>query len=520
MLALLVTVAATAGALGGLWLASFGAGRWGYFVANARFPGAATFICATGLIAGLAAAYGLLRSQVAKPPRTAARGVSVPRLTHGRQSLAGILAVASLWQLLTLDSAADGMLLVATSAVVCSLMAPELVGLLLMAMPTRTLTQRLVVRQISTHRTRMAATAAIYIMLVSVTVGVLTVLYSQVQLIRDQQPVSVPPGQVLVDSYGTPWKKPDPALIAALETVPALSEQRPTTFYLIGDRFLDAETGVEEIRGDVGTIDLPTVSFAFDSVADVEAAAATTLTSEQRTLLTRGGVLVLDPQRVDIDDEGQLDLVVNITGERIGAVPALPLDAPPSRWMDGVPFVMLRDAATRAGFATDPAAVVYVDVSDADAERARAAALDAGFDPSLIGIHEPAPPVVPPAALVGSALGLMLLVLAVALLTSRAQVQGMRPWASRLTHLGVRGSWAKRAISLQYVWIGILSVPVGLLTAVAALGLTRLRLPALSLVVPWGPIALVVAVIFVATSLGALLAVRRLENAPVGEIVI
>jgi len=444
-------------------------------------------------------------------------GVLTRNLTSIRQTIAGLLAVFTCWRLLNLDSAADGMTIVATAAVAFALMTPELVGLLLPIMPTRTLAQRLVVRQVMTNRTRMAASASIYIVLIGVTVGVLTVLYSQVALMRDRQPVSVPQGQVLVDNNATPFKEPDPAVIAALETIPSLANQRPVQFYMIGERLVDAETGVEDVRDTIGTADLAGLSFAFESVEDVEKGIDSELTASQRELLSMGGVLVLSPDRVHIQ-AGRLALVNNSTGQKIGDLPAANVNVEPSRWMDAVPFIMLRNAASQAGLKTEPAAVLYVDVNDEDAAQARSVVLEAGFDPRLIGIHQSPPPVVPPAALVGSAVGLMLLVLAMSLLATRAQVQGMRRWASRLTHLGVRTRWAKHAISLQYIWIGAVSVPVGLAAALASLGLTRWRLPELHLVVPWGPIVLVVAVMFASTSMGAALAARKLEEGPVGEI--
>lgn len=511
----LATFAAVVGAIGGYELAQMGAGRWGYIVSNWRFPRASVVVCLGGMLVSLAAALLIVRGRVA-PLRLLRVPTAIQRMAKPcRQIVAIGLGCFATWQFLTLNEPSDGMTLAGVGAFTLAFLSPELISVASRLMPQRTLAQRLVIRQVLANRSRMAAATGMYIVLIAVTVGVLTVLYSQIEMLRTQQPESVPPGHLLVDSNSTPFKSPPPGVIAALEGVPELRDQKPIQMYMIGERYVDPATGIEDARHTVGTQDLPGLSFAFDSVNEVEAAYGRPLTARERSVLAGGGALVVNPERVRIS-AGHIALVDNTTGQAVGRLQAVAARPSSTRWTDAVPFVILRTTADRLGLKSASAARLYVHVGSDTPTRARDALIRAGFNPRLIGTHEVPPPVVPPAALVGSAVGLMLLVAVVSLLATRTQVRSMRRWAGRLTHLGVRSSWARRVVGMQFVWILAVATPGGLFVGLGALQATHARLPTLDFVFPWAQILLAVVVVLAATLFGAGLAARNLGQEEVG----
>ncbi|WP_167006874.1 hypothetical protein [Mumia sp. ZJ430] len=503
-------VAAAGGTAIGYAAAFWGEGRWGYFVTNVRVPWAAIEVSAVGVVLGLTLGLAALRDRILVSGRRQLSAGTRGRLRSARQLLGVACASTTLWQALTMREPSGAMALIGLMALAAAALGPELIDGLLRVMPRRTLTQRLVARQISTNHQRLAVVAGIYIVIVAATVGMLTILSSEVALERARRPVSVPSGDVLMDSFGTPFLKPDPAVVAAVETVHSIKRAEPIQFFLIGKRRVDPSTGVLESEETVGTRDRPGVAFAFDSADDLEGALGVVLTSADRELLADDGALVINPDLVRVA-RGRLTLIDNATGKSVANVPARIVDPAQTRWTQAVPFVMLRATAQRLGMATTPAAMLFKDISADDRRAARTALRDRGLDPRSIGVYETPVPVVPPAAIVGSVVLLVALLVGVSVLATRAQVRAMRGWASKLTQVGVRRRWAARAISRQHVWITTLSVGVGASVAVASLVVTVARVPRYDLVIPWTLIGLVIAVVALSTILSGKLASRQLE---------
>lgn len=510
-LVLLSCVAAVAGSAVGATAAEIGVGQWGYYTANWRYPWEATGILAGGLVLASAAALAAIRGRVVgarSAPVQRHQGRS-RRLAGARQISAGLLAAACLWKILTVSSGSDAMVLTALAILLATLLTPELVDAMVRLMPSGSLTQRLVARQMAHNRSRIAAAATTYIALVGVTIGFVVVLATYSQQLLEREPSAPPAGQVLVDNDGNAFLPVDSGVRAVLESQPGFSGQVPTQLFLLGSTY-QSKAGTTQVRDAVGAPDFPAVSFAFRTVGDVEQAYGRPLTNDERAMLASGGALVPRPDRVSITD-GHLQLVDIGDLHPEGRIRALDAEPVPTPWAD-TPLVMLVSTATDRGMAHQAAALIYHGVDAAEADRAEQALVAAGYSPRIMNKHARPPSVLPPAALLGSAAALLALVVAMSVLVSRAQVQGMRAWASRLTQIGVQHRWASRALTRQYLWTLAFSVPVGLLVTLGAMRVTQWQLPELELVIPWSEVAGIVAAIVVATAIGATMAARNLHR--------
>jgi len=504
-------LAASVGTLLGIVVSRFGQGRWGYLVYNWRFPLAAVIITATLVPASLLMAWFVLRSRAstARPKRR--KHLSDGVISAIRHVVAGVLACAFLWISITLDSVADGMFLSGIASLLIALMAPEILGVLQRRLRQHTLKQRLVARQVGTNTSRISLSLAMYIAVISVTVGFATVLATHLNEMHERLPIYSPPGQLLVDNDGATFMAVAPAVTAALDTIPELQAQEPAQLFVLGQRVTDPEIGLE-LRHGVGTTDLPGLSFALQSVEDVERTYGRDLTPQEESTLTSGGVLVPNGDRVQITN-GEILLVDNDSQKPLGTLPALAAEPEPSPWKDAVPAVMLRTTADAIGAESQPAAQIYTDIDTAAADAARDALVRAGFNPEMITIHQEPEPLAPPAALVGSALALAALILAVTSFSIRDQVRAMQGWARRLGHIGVSLNWAKSALMKQFLLVLSLAVPLGLGSGVLALAITKLQIPKLELVIPWTPIGLLLLTFALTTMVAAALAMRKLDDA-------
>jgi (2Fe-2S) ferredoxin len=171
---------------------------------------------------------------------------------------------------------------------------------------------------------------------------------------------------------------------------------------------------------------------------------------------------------------------------------------------------MLVETASAIGRPVNAGARIYTGVSDRDAGAVVKALSDNGISPEQAEIHRAPPKLVPPAALSGLSVGLFLVVLLLAIAAVRGQVAMMRPWASRLTQLGVRGSWAKSAIRRQFVIVTSAAVPLGLVAGLGPLLLGRMLVPSIPIIIPWDAVAALMASLAAAMTAAAWLSVRTL----------
>ena len=498
------------GSAGGHAAAQWGAGSWSNPGATWRPPMAGVAALTLGLTIGSLAGWWLLVGRVRPVRETSAarprRRPSPTAVRHLRHALATLLACGVLVQLGALRTPADGMRLTCLVALGAALLSPDLFAVAVRHLPQRSLTDRLTSRMLAGSSGRGAATTALLVLAVAVTVGFLTSLSSAVEVEARKQQATALPGQVALDGDDTPALPVSRAVVEAAETVPALAEQDPVQLWSVGRVVRDAQNNVVDLEGTVGTRELPGITFAFATTSDLARVLQRPLSAHEKDTLRRGGVLVID--EIVRTAEGRVVLVDNSTGRTAAVVPAARTSVARTPWFQAVPGVILTATARQHGWALTAGALIYTGVLPREAAAVPAALSERGINPENAEIHRALPPVIPEAALLASAVGLFALLMLVATSATRSQVVAMRLWASRLTQLGVRLSWARRVMWRQYGWLLLISLPVGLLAGVLPLLLTRALVPKIVIVVPWQEIGVLLACL-VASVLGACLVAAR-----------
>ena len=515
-----VASAAIAGTLVGVTVghvaAQWGSGGWSNPGATWRFPSAGVASVLVGLLLGAVVGWLLLSSRIERVRESAnsrkgERRVSptaVRNVRHGICTLLGCGVLLQLWQLKTPE---DGMLLTCLAALEAALLTPDLFAAAVRHLPQRSLTDRLTSRMLSRYSARAAATAALVVLSVAVTVGFLTSLSSAVEGQRRNQETTAQQGQVALDGDDAPALPIAAAVVAATETVPALAQQEPVQLWAVGRLRLDDQQRVVDIADTLGTPELPGITFAFESPRDLSRVLQRPLTASEGKTLEEGGVLVID-DTVRVSD-GAVAMVNNTSQQPVGAFPAARSTITRTPWFEAVPAVMLTSTAKQHGLPLSPGAKIYTGVSDGDAQAVLAALSRSGINPENAEIHRTPPPVIPEAALIGSAVGLFALVLLMATSATRSQVMAMRQWASRLTQLGVKRSWARTVMWKQYGWLLLISVPTGLVAGILPLLLTRALVPKILIVVPWAEIAVLLLFLVASVLVASVAASRSMTSA-------
>ncbi len=489
-----VGLAAVAGAGVGHVLAQVGAGGWSNPGATWRFPSAALLATSSGLVVGALAGGMLLWAITRSPgPRRASRGglltkkLLTPRvLRNVRHGCATAAGAAAVYFTLTLQTPNDAMRLSAILAVAAALVAPDALDWLVAKLPSDSLTRRLTSRLMMVYSRRNGLTTATLVLAVACSCGLLVSVNSAMEAERMLRGATALPGQVALDNDDTPALPVPRGVIDTAETVASLRDQQPVQLRVLGELRERTDPDIIELVDTISPAGMFANTFAFDSTAETERVIGRELNDSENDVLQGGGVLVLD-QDVPLRS-GTVDLF-DPDGTPVGTFRAVKADVEPTPWFVAVPTLMLTSTAEDAGLPTSPGALIYTDVSEADAEEVLQALSAAGISPEVAEVHRDLPALVPPAALTASALGLFLLLLLLAIASTHAQVVAMRPWASRLTQLGVRLRWAKGVVIRQYgVMLGV-AVPVGLFAGVVPLLLTRWFVPDITIVVPWPQLA-------------------------------
>ncbi|WP_224277753.1 hypothetical protein [Nocardioides lacusdianchii] len=485
-----VGASALLGSLAGHAVAQAGAGRWSSPGATWRFPSAAVLATSSGVVAGALAGTALLWA-VTRDPRPRARGsrrsLLTPRLMrnlrHGCAAVAGAVAV---YFAMTLRTPNDGMRLSAVVAVVAALATPDLLDGIVSRLPSDSLTRRLTARLMSAYSRRNGLTTATLVVAVACSCGLLVSVTSAVEAERALRGATALPGQVALDNDDTPALPVPAAVVRAAERVPALRDQEPVQVRVLGELRERTNPDIIELTNTVSPANTFANTFAFDSTSDVERVVGRTLSARETAVLDNGGVLVIDPELPIAS--GTVDLV-DAEGSAAGTYEAARAEIRPTPWFVAVPTIMLTSTAEAEGLPTSDGALIYTGVSPEDSQQVLQALSRAGINPETAEVHRDLPPVVPPAALTASALALFVLLFLLAIASTHSQVVSMRPWASRLTQLGVRLRWAQGVVIRQYGVMLAVAVPVGVLAGVAPLVLTRWFVPEITIVVPWVQIA-------------------------------
>ncbi|WP_119583640.1 hypothetical protein [Streptomyces europaeiscabiei] len=119
--------------------------------------------------------------------------------------------------------------------------------------------------------------------------------------------------------------------------------------------------------------------------------------------------------------------------------------------------------------------IMVTGVPDADARALQQAIVNAGMDAGAVLVHvEPDDPV-PPAALLATAVGLVLLALAAVLSATRGQTRILRRYLARLIAVGIPPRWARHVLLRQHAVLIAVSALLGLVLSAHRLRVTEAR---------------------------------------------
>ena len=506
-----VLVGATVGSGLGHLVAQLGAGDWSAVGASWRFPQAAFTAVGVGVLVGVAAGWMLLWSATRAPhPGQVRWRPSALLVRHLRHAGLTVVACAIVFLVAGLDSSGDAIRLAALTSLAAALATPDVLRALAQRLPDGSLTARLTSRLMIRHVTRAGVTASTIAFSVAASTGLMTTVSSALEGDRLTRPAIALPGQVALDNDSTPSMPVPSDVVAAAETVRGLARQQPAQLYSIGRVKYLKEYGITDLVDSVEVADRIGQVFAFDSTDDVARALGRTLNSDEAGILGEGGLLVLDESLVATT--GQVTLVAESDQRPVATLDARFAPSEPLPWFAATHGVMLTQTARDHGLPLSPGARIYTNVSDDDAAAVIAALSERGINPENAEVFRPPDPIVPPAALVGSSVGLFLLLLLLTASATRSQVVAMRPWASRLGQLGVRPRWARGVLFFQYGWILAVAIPVGLIAGVLPLLLSRGLLPDLVVVVPWPMILLLMGALLAAVGAACWFSTRALDS--------
>ncbi|MER5211194.1 hypothetical protein ABT063_11535 [Streptomyces sp. NPDC002838] len=271
--------------------------------------------------------------------------------------------------------------------------------------------RRLVRRQLAADRARAGAALAVLTVLFGASLGYVTLLDTLIRTAEKQSYPAVLSGQVLLAD-------------GALDGLP-----RAEARYLIADDPDNPRMASRE--GDDGSL------LAAATPGDVERLIGRRLDSTQTSVLRDGGLLVWSHvSDAPIGTNAHTRLVVREGDKVLGRtaeLPATSVEVTPAEWRTGSDGIMLRATANALDLPIQTHGPVMVTgVPDTRARALQQAVINAGMDAGAVLIQvEPDDPV-PPAALLATAVGLVLLALAAVLAATRSQTRILRRYLARL----------------------------------------------------------------------------------------
>lgn len=508
-------VAAAAGAVAGLVIGF--AAR--YVIAGVRdLPAGPVFDLSdpllrlfVGVAAGATAAGVMLFTGGRDAP--AARRNAATAHGSGRASSARHLVAVAAWcasavLAADLDSAAEASILAGVLTVAVLLLVPEFLELVLRLLPERGARTRLSRRRLAADRQRAVAAVAVLAVSLGGALGYLTLLTTLVKTLETKAYPAVLPGQVIVMDRSSIVFPPPAEVVAAVEAS-RITEGKPRVElrYLHELDGYGNQTRVASVEETVERI------FAADTVADVEQLLTHRLTSQQAAVLQRGGLLVwADSPARDTATSGTVRLsVTSPTASRLLAVPATTVESGNAGWRIGTSGVLLTTTAHRRHLPLTTGATMYTRLSPGESRALQRAVATAGLDARTVEVYEAPPPVVPPAALIATAVALAIIALFSSLVAARGQARVLRGYLGRLISIGLPVAWARQVLLYQQAVVVVAATLLGVVIAVVPLVVAEIRISALVLSVPWTQVLLLIVSIYAATFLAALYSSRTLH---------
>jgi hypothetical protein len=416
-----------------------------------------------------------------------------------RRGFALVAACAVVYQVNTLVSIKDAMVLAGLLGTTVLLVTPELVNAVISRLPENGPRRRLALRQLSVHRSRGITATAVLTATIGAPLALLTLLATYTATETSRFQLDAAPHQVVLTGLGSTAEVPLPEVVDAVTRRVDFADPAIHLRYL-----MDANVAVSVRGEDLGGV------LAIDTPDEVARLTGRPLSQVESDTLRRGGILVWS-------DNGRTDrTLVSVAvadGKAMTAsrpIPATVSDFEPA-WKASVHGVLLTGSAHELGLPVSDGAVVYTDVADVDVTAAQQAVLDAGLSRRFIKVYEPPEPVFVPATFYTAIVGLALVALLTTVGVTRAQVFTLRTYLTRLVAIGLPPSWARQVIVMESTVVVCLSTVLGLTVALPTVVVTTHQIDGLVLDVPWLDLGLVIAAFILTTAGATLVASRRLR---------
>jgi hypothetical protein len=458
---------------------------------------AITTLCAGVALACLIANQKHVGAAALMRPLLKARRFASPT----RRALGTLTLAIGFIQAIRLDSIPGVMLLVLTFAVGVALYTPDVLPRAISTIPARNAPRRLALRQLVADIGR-AQTATIT---VATTLGLSLAMLILLQSLTTSESEGhfsmTSPGQVSLISGGGGLSSAPATALTDLAAASIGDTQPPID---VGFAYGESPERLAHIEGDPNGIIL-----VVNTSAEASRLANGQLTTEAQKVLDDGGLVLWktapSPRR--------LVLIDPTTETIVATTPAVQTAVQdyPANWMARAAGIMLRSQAQKLGLPTSHSQTVFTDVDGDRAHQVRAAAMEAGYDLSQVGIYEPPRPVVPPLAYWGGAIGLALALLLAIAAVARAQALSLRAYLGGLVALGISARWAQKVLRLQILVITGVGATTGMALAVAPIAYSSFKIPGLTLSLPWGQITLLLTLFVTAGGSATWQASRRLR---------
>lgn len=470
-------------------------------------------VLVTGLIAGAVLAR-TRRDEPAPPPAENDDAPATARPAARRARDARHLLAVAAWCATVVyagwvDSPAHAMILTGILITAVLLIIPEVFSGVLKLLPEGGPRRRLVRRQLAGDRSRAGAALAVLTVLFGASLGYVTLLDTLIRTAEKQSYPSVLAGQVLLAGTGSDTFPPGKTLLHTVDASGTLDglPRTETRYLLDGD---PDDPRMASRKGSDGSL------LTAADTTDVERLIGRRLDPAQTALLRDGGLLVwAHAPDAPTGANTRTSLVVRQGDKILGTTAELPtasVEVAPAEWRTGSDGIMLRATADALELPIQTHGPIMVTgVPDIDARALQQAVVNAGMDAGAVLIHvEPDDPV-PPAALLATAVGLVVLALAAVLAATRSQTRILRRYLARLIAVGIPPRWARQVLLCQHAVLIAVSTLLGLLIAVVPTVVLAFQISGFVLSVPWWQLAVLAAATYAAALLAAVLSAHKLR---------
>lgn len=471
----------------------------------------------TSLIAGAALARSRretttapLREDETAPADATATPSRAARLARdGRHLLAVAAWCAVLLYSTGVDSPAQAMVLTGIVIAAVLLIVPEVFGGVLRLLPEGGPRRRLIRRQLAADRRRACAALAVLTVLFGASLGYITLLDTLIRTAEKQSYPEVLTGQVLLAGTGSHTFPPSEALLRTVDASGAIDGLPRTEAQFLMDEDAD-KPRMASREGDDGSL------LAADTPEQIENLLGLRLDSTQTSVLRDGGLLIwADANDAPSGTQTRVRLDIHQGDKHLGRTGELPVttvDADPATWRAGSGGIMLRSTADALELPVQPDGPLMVTgVSPDQAHAVQQAVINDGMDAGAVLIHvEPDDPV-PPAALLATAAGLVVLALFAILAATRSQTRILRRYLARLIAVGIPPRWARHVLLCQHGALIATSTLLGLVIAVLPSTVLAFQVTGFVLSVPWWQLGVLATALYLAAFAAALHSAHRLR---------